>query len=139
MPSKAAQGDRKLGATGCWGTLWSEERLVASLKATPRSGVGSGAKRIPVFWAWSSNSSSPTTVWCADFKVYPCTAVATVVYNMTLFFSPAFKSLSIIRSELITLEASVVLSGRAVSENPCVRGRGLFREGLRSRRVFDWG
>ena len=49
MPSKAARGDRKLGANGCWEMLWSEERLVASLTATPRSGVRSGVVRIPVF------------------------------------------------------------------------------------------
>ena len=39
-----------------------------------------------------------------------------------------FESLSLTRSAL-TLEASVVLSGRAVSENLCICGRCLFREG----------
>ena len=48
---------------------------------------------------------------------------------MTLFFSPASKSLSLIRSHLISLEATVVLSGRTVSENPCIHGRCLFGEG----------
>ena len=48
MPLKAARGDRKLRANGCWETLWSEERSVASLTATPRSGVRSGAVRTPV-------------------------------------------------------------------------------------------
>ena len=28
-PSTTARGDRISGANGCWGTLWSEERLVA--------------------------------------------------------------------------------------------------------------
>ena len=42
------------GAIGCWGTLSSEERLVASLAVTLWSGVRSGAERIPVFWAGSS-------------------------------------------------------------------------------------
>ena len=32
-------GSRMSGAIGCWRMLWSEERLVASLVATPRSGV----------------------------------------------------------------------------------------------------
>ena len=36
------------GSIGCWGTLWNEECLVASLAATLRSGVRSGAERIPV-------------------------------------------------------------------------------------------
>ena len=54
MPSMTSRGDRKLGANGCWGTLCSEKRLVASLTATSRSGVRSGAKRIPVFWTPSS-------------------------------------------------------------------------------------
>ena len=48
---------------------------------------------------------------------------------MTLFVFPAFKSLSLIRSELIALGASVVPSGRAVSENSYIRGRCLFGEG----------
>ena len=48
-PSMAARGDRILRANGCWGTLWSEERLVASLTATPRSRVQSGAMKIPVY------------------------------------------------------------------------------------------
>ena len=54
MPLKAARGERKLGANGCWERLWSKERLVASLTATPRSGVRSGGERVPVFWAPSS-------------------------------------------------------------------------------------
>ena len=48
MTLKAARRDRKLRANDCWGTLRSEERLVASLTATPRSGVRSGAVRTPV-------------------------------------------------------------------------------------------
>ena len=36
------------------------------------------------------------------------------------------------------LEVGVVCSGRAVSENSCIRGRCLFGESLRSRRVSDW-
>ena len=47
MPSRAAQGYRKSGANDCWETRWSEERLVVSLTATPRSGVRSGAERTP--------------------------------------------------------------------------------------------
>ena len=39
MPSRAAEGDRKSGANGLCGTLCSKERLIGSLKATPRSGV----------------------------------------------------------------------------------------------------
>ena len=39
----AARGDGKLRAFGCWRMLWIEECLVASLTATPRSGVQSGA------------------------------------------------------------------------------------------------
>ena len=122
MPSRVARGDRKLGANGCWGTTWREERLVASLTATPRSAVRSEAERIPVFWTSSTRPHSPTTVWYADFKVYPCTTVITVVSHMTLFFLLYSK---VIRSEL-TL---VVLSGRAVSKNSCIRGRCLFEEG----------
>ena len=38
MPSRAARGDQKLDANGCWGKPWSEERLVASLTANPRNG-----------------------------------------------------------------------------------------------------
>ena len=53
-PLMAARGDRISGVNGCWGTPWSEERLVASLTATPRSGVRSGAERTPVFWAPSA-------------------------------------------------------------------------------------
>ena len=48
--SMAARDYRMSGAIGCWGTLWSEERLVASLTETPRSGVRSGTERIPFFW-----------------------------------------------------------------------------------------
>ena len=48
-PLMAARVYRMSGSTGCWGTLWSKERLVASLTATPRSGVRFGAERIPVF------------------------------------------------------------------------------------------
>ena len=44
MPSMAARGYWKLGANGCRGASWSEE-----LTATQRSGVRSGAVRIPVF------------------------------------------------------------------------------------------
>ena len=40
------------------------------------------------------------------------------------------KSLGLPRSEL-ALEASVFLSGRAVSENSCIRGRCLFGGGFR--------
>ena len=39
-------GSRMSGAIG-W-MLWSEERLVATLTTTPRSGVRTGAGRIPV-------------------------------------------------------------------------------------------
>ena len=48
---------------------------------------------------------------------------------MTRLFSPAFKSLSRISSELIALEVNFVLSGRAVTENPCICGRCLFGKG----------
>ena len=37
------EGARMSGAIDCWGMLWSEERLMASLTATPRRGVRSGA------------------------------------------------------------------------------------------------
>ena len=60
--------------------------------------------------------------------MYPCTAATTEVYLIILFFSPAFKSLSFIRSELIALEASVVLSGRAVIRGKCLFGEGGHRE-----------
>ena len=61
-PLMAARGDKMSGANGCWGTLWSEERLVASLTATPRSGVRSGAEGIPVFWAPSSSFTDYSVV-----------------------------------------------------------------------------
>ena len=77
MPSKAARGDWKLGANCCWGTLRSEERLVASLTATPWSGVRSGAERIPVFWSGMLN-----------LECSPCTAVMKkVIPRMVPFFS----------------------------------------------------
>ena len=60
-PSRAARGDRKSRANSGWGTPWSEECLVASLTATPRSGVRPGAERIPVFWTSSTNPPSSTT------------------------------------------------------------------------------
>ena len=68
MLSRATRGDLKLGANGCWGTRWSEERLVASLTATPKSSVRSGAERIPVFWTPSDRPSSSATVWYAEYK-----------------------------------------------------------------------
>ena len=61
VPSRAAQGDRKSGANGCWGTPWSDVRLVASLTATSRSGVRLGAERKFVFWTSSLNPPSSTT------------------------------------------------------------------------------
>ena len=48
MSSRAARGDRKSGVNSCWEKPWSEECLVANLTAPPRSGVRSGAERIPV-------------------------------------------------------------------------------------------
>ena len=85
-PSMAARGDRKLGASGCRGTLWSEECLVASLTATPWSGVRSGAERIAISGRLCGQHalSSSTTTWYADFKVYSYTAVTTVIPRVTL-------------------------------------------------------
>ena len=37
------EGARISGAIDCWGMPWSEERLMASLTATPRRDVRSGA------------------------------------------------------------------------------------------------
>ena len=37
------EGARMSGAIDCWGMLWSEERFMASLTETPRSGVRSEA------------------------------------------------------------------------------------------------
>ena len=59
------------GLNGGWGTLWSEERLVAGLTATPRSGVRPGAEKIPVSGRLHGQHtlSSSTTIWYAGFKV----------------------------------------------------------------------
>ena len=62
-------------------TKRGEERLVASLLATPRSGVRTGAERIPVSGHLHGlhTLSSTTILWYAEFIVYPCTAVAIVI------------------------------------------------------------
>ena len=39
MPSRVARDVWKLRANGCWGTPWTEKRLVASLTATLQSGI----------------------------------------------------------------------------------------------------
>ena len=69
-PSMAARGNRMSGANDCWGTLRSEERFVASLTATPRSGVRSGADRIPVSGRLHGQHtlSSSTTIWYANLE-----------------------------------------------------------------------
>ena len=62
------EGARMSGAIDCWGLLWSEERLMASLTAAPRSGVRSGAgtifmDRIPFLRLQA--------LWYADIVVKP--------------------------------------------------------------------
>ena len=85
-PSMAVRGYRMSVATGCWRTLWGEERLVAILTATPRSAVRSGAERIPISGRLHGQHtlSSPTTIWYAGFKVYSSTVVTTIVPRTTL-------------------------------------------------------
>ena len=82
MPSMAARGDRKLGAIGCRGASWSEQLDDKELRRMLGSAIGT--ERIPVFWISSTNYFSSAMVWYADFKVYPCTAVTTVVPRMAL-------------------------------------------------------
>ena len=62
------EGARMSGAIDCWGMLWSEERLMASLTATPRSGVRSGAGT--VFMA-SILFLQLQALWYAGFVVKP--------------------------------------------------------------------
>ena len=62
------KGVRMSGAIDCWGMLWSEERLMASLTATPRSGVRSGAGT--VFMA-STPFLQLQVLWYAEFVVKP--------------------------------------------------------------------
>ena len=145
MPSRAARGDRKLGASGCWGTPWSEERLVASLTAAPRSGVRSGAKRVPVFWTPCTRLPSPTTVWYADSKVCPCTAVSTVESHLTLFFLPHSKVWVLYALSLFSKQTLFFREG---GPRDLVHLREVFvwggrppriRAAIYTRRVFDWG
>ena len=60
--------------------------LGSSLTATPRSGVRSGAERIPVSGRLHGQHtlSLPTTIWYDDFKVYSSTVVTTKVPRATL-------------------------------------------------------
>ena len=62
------EGPRMSGAIDCWGMLWSEECLMASLTATPRSGVPSGAGT--VFMA-STPFLQLQALWYAEFVVKP--------------------------------------------------------------------
>ena len=62
------EGARMSGAIDCWGMLWSEERLMASLTATPRSGVRSGAGT--VFTA-STPFLQLQALWYAEFVAKP--------------------------------------------------------------------
>ena len=56
------------GAIDCWRMLWSEERLMASLTATPWSGVRSKAGT--VFMA-STPFLQLQALWYAEFVVKP--------------------------------------------------------------------
>ena len=88
--------------------------MVASWTASPRSGVRSGAERIPVFWTSSTRPPSPTTVWYADSNVpLYCFSYSNISYDSVVPL--AFERLSLIRSEL-ALEASVVLSAKGLRE-----------------------
>ena len=60
---------RVSGAIDCWGILWSEERLMASLTATLRSGVRSGAGT--VFMASTPFLQLQALWYYAEFVVKP--------------------------------------------------------------------
>ena len=118
----AARGYRISGANGSRGASWCQQLHGKELRG--------GTERILVFWTPSTRPGYPspsTTVWCVDSKVEPlyCCNVPgnTLVPHMTLkvFCNPcvAFPA----------LDADVVCLGRTVSENSCIRGRCLFREG----------
>ena len=60
------------------------------------------------FSGYRLHPSSTTTLWYADFEVYPCTAVTTVISRMTLYA---------LRNSCVAfpaLEAGLVYSGRDV-------------------------
>ena len=88
----AARGYRISRAIGCWGALRSEERLVASLTATPQSGVRSGAERILLFWtsSWPPHSfSNCKHCGMLNLEYRPCTPVTkkSNTSHSSVFFS----------------------------------------------------
>ena len=80
----AAQGDRMSGANGCGGTLWNEERLVASWTAIPRRGVRSEAGRIPVSGHLHGQHTLSSPYGMLTLKVYSSTVVTTIVPSTTM-------------------------------------------------------
>ena len=99
-----------LGANGCWEILWSEEYLVASLTATPRSSVRSGAKRIPVLWAPSTLHRLQYGMLILSVHLY-CCDYSNTSFDPVTFWEPT-RSLPYSRNG--------VLSGRAVYANSCI-------------------
>ena len=132
MPSITARGEWKLGASDCRRTSWNKELDGKELRGALGGErdlelTGFAVSRTP---STCLTHPSPIAVWYADFKVYPYTDLGSTVISR--FGNSRVASL--------TLEARVVCSGKALCENPCIRGRCLFGEGgHRSRRVFDWG
>ena len=101
--------------------------------------VRSPAERIPVSWTPSTrraHPSSSTTMCYADFRGcvwlihYTCTASVVPHIAPSFSHSLCFRALGYPRS-VFALEACVVCSGRVVSKNTCIRGKGLFGEGHR--------
>ena len=134
MPSRVARGDRKLAANGCWRTLWSEERLVANLTATPRSGVRSGAERIPVFWTPSAHPSSSATMWYADFKRLCESCCTAVMQKSNTSYSFVFFSRSVL--------SCIRISARSLpcSQSGCCSfWEGDLQELAHPKQMFVWG
>ena len=77
----ATRGDYKLGANGCRGASWSNDRFGAnSLTATPRSGL------LPSGRLRTSRTSDPLiSIYMVCWKVYSCPAISsTVTCHVTL-------------------------------------------------------
>ena len=112
--------------------------LDRELKGNSAEWSAIGTEMIPVFWApssWPAHSSSSATVWYADFKGFVSPVVPLLCRKVIPRIAPSFshvlcfRALGYLRVAFLALEAGIVLPGRAVSENSCIRSSCLFGDG----------
>ena len=128
MSSRAARGDRKLGANGCRGASWSEQLDGKELRGA--LGIVIGTERVPVFWTPSAHPSLSATVWNADFKGLCMSCYIAVMQKSNTSYSSVFISRCVL--------SCIRISARSL---PCSRsGRCSFREGCHLKiRAFAAG